>query len=254
MHKVITAPAERFAALKEKPTWVLPLILSLFVPGLLIVVASVLLPRKTLVEAGELRMQKARTFVQAQVERTGGSASPRAQEALEQVEAQGAKQIDKLKTMPAVEMLGRNALGVVISGLLHGAVLLLFTVVLNFLMPVMGAATHFRRALAVTANAALVRVVGAVVAAATMLAANKPAVATGLGLVVENARNLMLKGFVSCFDVFTIWELALVSAGLGVMFGVGARKAAIPVFGIWLIYCLLVAVVYSLSGGLIAPL
>ncbi len=82
-----------------------------------------------------------------------------------------------------------------------------------------------------------------------MLATNKITVATNLALLFPNV-PIYLKSIFSCIDIFTIWELILVSVGLKVVFNLQTKQTAPVVFLVWFGYVLLLSGLLTLSGGL----
>lgn len=250
MFEVIGAPSSRFAKLKEKPQWVMPFVLALVVPLVVSVLALTLFPRPKMIEAVEQRMERVRSFVEQRLEQSGMSSEQKA-ETLKRIDDQTRTEVDRLKTQGLFGMFGRYLLQSLFAVVWSGIVLLLFTVIVNFLLPVLGAGTAFKRMFAVTSHAALVRIVGSLARGAVMLATGNLTVHTGLGLVSSGIRSPFLKGVLSGIDIFTVWELALVALGLKVMFGVQAKRAAFAVFGVWLVYLLVGASWFSMFGGLV---
>jgi hypothetical protein len=157
-------------------------------------------------------------------------------------------ELDLLRNSSPPAFFGQTLLRSLPAVVWSAGLLLLWSVVLNFALPMFGVGGSFRRTLAVTANAALVRPLGSFCRGAVMLATGNLMVRTNLLLVLPSDAPALLRAFGSYVDVFTLWEVALVAVGLRVAFGVDTRKTAAVAFGAWLVYALLLAAVSSVLG------
>ncbi|MEO0052669.1 MAG: Yip1 family protein [candidate division WOR-3 bacterium] len=251
MLKLFWSPTVRFRELTAKPEWSLPLVLGLLVPLLLGALSSSLLPRRVLIDSIESRMERVKRYIDEQVEK-GRMPSDQRGPALERIEGTSRQEVEAYErsSWPALflRFLVRS-LPAVVWSLIQ---LLIFTALLNLIMPLLGGATSFGRMLAVTANAALVRIAGAVVHGLLMFATGRLAVNTSLSLVLP-AGPVFVRGFLSAVDIFTVWELVLIGLGMKVVFNLPGRRSWFAVFGIWLVYIIILALLATISGGLALP-
>ncbi|MEO0051266.1 MAG: hypothetical protein ABIK11_01805, partial [candidate division WOR-3 bacterium] len=75
---------------------------------------------------------------------------------------------------------------------------------------------------------------------------------TSLSLVLP-AGPVFVRGFLSAVDIFTVWELVLIGLGMKVVFNLPGRRSWFAVFSIWLVYIVILALLFTLSGGLALP-
>lgn len=248
MYRVFTSPGQRFAELRQRPDWLLPLLLALLLPPLLAALTLTAIPRQRLISAAEERTQQAREFVESRIQQAGNISEEQKAQALSQIQERTENEINLLRTANTLKFLGHTLLRS-LPGLGWSALLLLaWTGVLNFLLPVMGAGSGFRRCLAVTVNAALVRPLGSLLRGVAMLLSGNLLVRTNLLPLIPSKASPFLRGFGACVDIFTLWEVALVAVGLAAMFSINPKKTAIATFGIWLLYALLLGGIMSVLG------
>lgn len=251
MFKIFWSPSVRFRELQSRPEWSLPLLLSLLVPLLLGTLSTSLLPRSVLISSIESRTERVKRYIEEQVEK-GRMPSDQQAQALERIEQTSRQEIEVYERSSQIALFLRflvRSLPALVWGLLQ---LLLFTALLNLMVPLLGGTASFGRMLAVTANAALVRIAGALVHGILMFATGRLVVNTGLGLIVPSG-PVFVRGLLSAVDIFTVWELVLIGLGMKVVFNLPGRRSWFVVFGIWLVYILLLALMAVVSGGLALP-
>ncbi len=79
-------------------------------------------------------------------------------------------------------------------------------------------------------------------------ATGKPYVNFDLSLFVSR-QNTALYKILSNVDIFTIWSLIVMSIGFSELARVKRSKSFIIVFGLWIIYIVLVGFLFSIGGG-----
>ncbi len=128
----------------------------------------------------------------------------------------------------------------------------IFLVLTNFLL---GGRGTYKKTLAVVSYGALVGIPAAIITVPLVLARKSIVVQLGPGLLLpESMHGSFLFTFLSLVNVFSIWQFALVSVGLGITSGVETRHAAYFVFGLWVIYLLVSAAAQNLLGGMMGRL
>jgi hypothetical protein len=75
-------------------------------------------------------------------------------------------------------------------------------------------------------------------------------VQTSLGLLLSpEAKGSFLYSVLSSFDIFTVWQVILVSMGLGVMYKFTTKKAFTTVLILWIIWILAKSGFSTIFGG-----
>jgi len=217
---IYTSPTQTFTKLSEKPKWLIPLII--------VVIVSILL---SLVAMSKTNWDEQRAKVR------------------EMLEKQNVPQerIDKIMTsMNPKTGLIRGIIAVLIATPLG---ILIFTLILNLLIPVLGTACLFKKTFAVTTHSALVRVPGAIVKAILMFIKGSSDISTSIMLFFPKmAHQGFVYGLFSRIDFFTIWELILVGLGLKVLFNISGKKSYYAVFGLWLLYIIISSIFPARMG------
>lgn len=200
------APRKVFTALKEKPRWILPLVIVLVVVALTAVL-TVNLAREEI------------TMRQEEVMRERGLS----EEQLEQ-----ARQFTQ----------GPVA---VISGALSAAIftvilILIFTVVTNLFVPLFGGESGFKKIFSVICFSALVVVPSAILKLIMIAITKSPYVTTSLAMFATGlGKDTIVYQLLAGFDFFIIWEMILVSIGISITNGIPKKNAYMLVFIIWLV-------------------
>jgi hypothetical protein len=225
MLDIYLAPGRAFARIKEKPNWLIPLIVVLVFNMLFVFVSS------QYVDWGKQR--------QAALERMRERNMPQ-----EQID-KATEGMDKFYSSPAM----RYGMPVV-SGLVVSAIALLFlAVVYNVSLPLFGGASDFKRTWAVVCNASLVTVPAAIVRGLLILLKRSSDVTTSLLVAAPNLKHGFMAGLLAQLDVFDFWKFLLIAIGLKVVFDLKGSKSYTIVFAVWLVVILLLALLGMGAGG-----
>ncbi len=219
--EIYSAPTKAFTKLAEKPKWLIPLII--------VVIVSLLL---TLLAVSKVNWEEQRTRITEMMQSRNVP-----QERIDQ----------QLRRMTPTTGLIQGLIAVLIITPLG---ILIFTLLLNVLIPLLGSPGSFKKTFSVTANSAMVRIPGAIVKAILIFIKGSPEVYTSLVLLFPKMQH---KGFLfnilARIDFFTIWELILVGLGLKVLFNISGKKTYYIVFGLWLLYIILSSIFPARFGG-----
>lgn len=248
MWKTIFSPTRRFQELKAKPVWVAPFILSLAIPLLLATLATSFMPRSSLVANIESRIAKTKNFLDAQVEK-GKMPSDQHEAALKHIEEIYRSELESYRDASWLKLFTRFLVRSLPAVFWSGLQIALWSTILNLLLPLIGASASFGRTFAIAANSALVRIPAALFRVLIILATGNLTATTSLAPLATQTPNY-LKGLFACIDIFTLWELILVSLGLKIIFNLKMKNTFTIVFLIWFCYILIIAALVSLSGGL----
>ncbi|MEO0114986.1 MAG: YIP1 family protein [candidate division WOR-3 bacterium] len=221
LFNIYTSPNSFFTKIAEKPKWLIPLIL--------VVVFSVLL---SLVAITKTDWETQKTKVRELLEKR--NVPP------EQIE----------KIVAAINPKTGLVRGLIAVLIITPLGILIFTTILNLMIPLLGTSGSFKKTLAVTTNSALIRIPSAIVKVVLMLLKGSSDVTTSLILFFPKMSD---KGFIyglfSRIDFFTIWELFLVALGLKILFNIPGKKTYYTVFGIWLLYVIISSIFPTRFGG-----
>jgi len=114
---------------------------------------------------------------------------------------------------------------------------------------ILGGSARFKHSLGIASYASLVSIPGAVVKIPLMLHEKTVQVQTGLGLLCsEEAERSFSCRFLDRFDLFTLWQLALVVLGTAIVFKSSTKKAAFALVPLWLIWSVASALLAGLAG------
>ncbi len=217
---IFFAPTKVFQDLKEKPVWLVPLVIILVV-GVLIAVLTVVSTRdiaatqqeEALRARGmtEEQMAQARTFMKG----------------------------------PGPAIFGGIGALIVMTG-----ILLLFSLIVNVLIPPLGGTGNFKKVFCVITHAGLVRVPGDIIRFILMLVTKSIYATTSLAAFAPGlAKTGALYRLLSQLDIFVLWEMILIAMGISITNDLKKNNAYYLVFGIWLFTVLLSV----LLGGLFSP-
>ena len=225
MLDVFLAPGRAFSRLKEKPTWLIPLVIVLVFNMLFVFVSSHYIDWDKQRQAALERMRD-RNVPQEQIDKA-------------------TEGMDKFYSSPAM----RYGMPVV-SALVVGVIALLFlAVVYNISLPLFGGASDFKRVWAIVCNASLVTVPAAVVRGLLILLKRSSEVTTSLLVAAPNLKHGFLAGLLAQLDVFDFWKFMLIAIGLKVVFGLKGSKSYALVFAVWLVVILILALLGMGAGG-----
>ena len=219
---IFSSPRETFENIDRKPTWLVPFIIIVIVTLVLGLLAMDIQIKDRLADM-EARDIPAERFEATQRQMEG-----------------------PLKYIGfIVAPIGMLIVWVIIAGIL------LF--VGNTLM---GGETKFKKVFSVVAWTSLIGVVGQIVRTFLVLSKGTTrGVGTNLAILLLPTPELgqspsYLYRFLSQFDVFAIWGLALYIIGLAVIYRFTTKKSATLVIGVWAVYVVLAVVLGGFLSGL----
>ena len=204
--EIFTAPTKVFTNLKEKPEWVTPFIIVLVIAALGAIV-TVGMTKDTIIAKQE----------EAMIER-----------------GMSDEQIDQaLKVMSGPFMIVTSAIGAIFFIVV---VLLLFSFVVNLLLPVFDGIRGFKIVFSIVCFSALIKVPGTLLRLILIAITKSPFVTTSLALVIPNlAKDSFVYQLLASFDFFIIWEMILVGLGISITNEIKKQNAYILVFLVWAI-------------------
>jgi hypothetical protein len=225
MLDIFFAPGNAFSRLKEKPNWLVPLIIALVFNMLFVFVSSHYVDwqkqRQTAVEH-----MRERNVPQEQIDK--------AQEGM-----------DKFYSSPAMRF-GVPVASTVIVSLIA---LLFLAVIYNVTLPLFGGTSDFRRVWAIVCNASLVAVPAAVVRGLLVVLKRSAEVTTSLALAAPGLKQGFPKALLTQLDIFDFWKFLLIAIGLRVVFGVKSSRAYTLVFVVWVIIMLILSLLGMRAVG-----
>jgi hypothetical protein len=114
----------------------------------------------------------------------------------------------------------------------------------------MGGDSSYRSILSVYSYSALVTIPALIVKLPLIMMKETVNVQTSLALLLSpDAKDSFLYKVFSSFDIFTVWQVILVSMGLGVMYRHSTKKALTAVVILWMIWILLKSGLSTIFGG-----
>lgn len=114
----------------------------------------------------------------------------------------------------------------------------------------LGGDSNYRRVLSVYSYSSLIAIPAMIVKFPLIMMKENLNVQTSLALLLSpNTEDSFLYRVFSSFDIFTIWQVILVSMGLGVIYKYATKKAFTAVFILWVIWILLKSGLSSVFGG-----
>jgi hypothetical protein len=115
---------------------------------------------------------------------------------------------------------------------------------------ILGGDSSFRRVFSVYCYSSLIAIPSMIVKFPLIMIKENINVQTSLALILSaNAKDTFLYNVLSSFDIFTIWQVILVSLGLGVMYKYTTQKSFTAVFILWIIWILAKSTFSSVFGG-----
>ena len=161
-------------------------------------------------------------------------------------EEQKERIIDRIKEAehPPIWQLAIAPVGTLISLVIVAAVLFF---VFNVLM---GGDSGFRRVFSVYCYSSLIAIPAMIVKFPLVMMKGNINVQTSLGLLLSaDAKGSFLYSVLSSFDIFTLWQVILVSLGLGVMYKFSTKKAFTTVAILWVIWIFAKSGLSGVFGG-----
>ncbi len=221
MLEVFIAPKQFFGRLRERPVWLLPVLLVLVTNLAAVAVSTVFVDWTAQRERAVAAMQER-------------GMTP------EQIEA-ALERMDRFVNSPLARW-GLPLAGALVSGL---AGVLVLALVYNLALPLLGGSSNYRLTFAVTVWSGLPLVLGALVRIVLVLLRRSAEVSTSLLALVPGLKTGFWAALLGQADLFAFWQLGLCAIGLKTVFGLRGARAWLLVFGVWLA----LAVVFALLGA-----
>lgn len=204
---VYFSPTNYFNKLKEKPQWLIPLIIIVVIAILMTVITLVTFgPEKRIAQLKEQnippeQLEKAEQFMKSPLS---------------------------------------NIISVATVIIYIPVTLLLVSLIFHFILPLIGTSGKYLMTFSIIVGAGLVRVPQMIVKMILTLIKGTPYVHTSFALFVPMlAKNSFIFRLLSKLDFFTIWEIALIGLGLQTIYLIKDKKSYYLVFGLWLLYIIL---------------
>jgi len=224
MLNVFFSPTQAFTRLKDKPSWWLPLLITVLVTLVVTVVSTRYFDWET---------QRQRVIEQLE----SRNMTP------EQIE-QATAQMEKFWSSPIM----RFGMPVVSALVMQLAAVFVLALIYNLAMPLLGSTGNYLRSLSVVCLASLVSIPAGIVKVLLVLLKRSAEVSTSLLLAAPNIKSGFLQVLFSRVDPFAFWQLILMALGLKVVFDLKGPKSYLMVFIVWLAFTLIFA-----SLGLFRP-
>jgi hypothetical protein len=225
MLDIYLAPGRAFARLKERPTWLIPLILVLVFNMLMAFVAS--------------------QYVDWEKQRKAAIEQMRSRNMTEEQIQKATESMDKFYSSPVM----RYGMPVVSTLIVSLIALLFLAVIYNVSLPLLGGTSDFKRMWTVVCNASLVAVPSAIVRGGLALMKKSAEVTTSLALAAPGLKPGFLKALLTQLDIFDFWKFLLVAIGLRVVFGLKSSKAYTLVFAVWVVVMLILSLLGMRAVG-----
>jgi len=224
MLNVFFSPTQAFTRLKDKPSWWLPLLITVLVTLVVTVVSTRYFDWET---------QRQRVIEQLE----SRNMTP------EQIE-QATAQMEKFWSSPIM----RFGMPVASALVMQLAAVFVLALIYNLAMPLLGSTGNYLRSLSVVCLASLVSIPAGIVKVLLVLLKRSAEVSTSLLLAAPNIKSGFLQVLFSRVDPFAFWQLILMALGLKVVFDLKGPKSYLMVFIVWLAFTLIFA-----SLGLFRP-
>ena len=203
---VYFAPSKVFAALKEKPQWLTPLIIVLVVVAL----------------AAALTVNFSRDEIAARQEEA------LRERGLSEEEMERAMQF----TSGPVILISSAVSATIFTVVL----MLLFAMIINLFIPLFGGESGYKTVFSVICFSSLVLVPSAILKLILIAITKSPYMTTSLVLLAPGlAKETFAYKLLAGLDFFVIWEMILVALGINITNGITKKNAYVLVFAIWII-------------------
>ena len=114
----------------------------------------------------------------------------------------------------------------------------------------LGGDSTFRKVFSVYCYSSLIAIPSMIVKFPLIMIKGNLNVQTSLALFLSaNAKDTFLYSVFSGFDIFSFWQVILISMGLGVMYKYTTKKAFTAVFVLWIIWIVAKSGLSTLFGG-----
>jgi hypothetical protein len=224
MLDIYVAPGRAFARLKEKPSWLIPIIIVLLFNMMIALLSAQYVDwdkqRQTAID----RMRE-RNMSEEQIQKA-------------------AEGMDKFYSSPAMRY-GMPAVSALFVSLIAA---LFLAVIYNVSLPLFGGTGDFKRTWAIVCNASLIAVPAAIVRGALVLLKRSADVTTSLLATAPAIKQPFLKGLLAQLDIFDFWKFALIAIGLTTVLGIKKPKSYTLVFAVWGVVVLILALLGMGTG------
>ena len=201
------SPTDLFKQLDEKPDWLLPVVITLII----ILIFSMLTLPKVLLPERSKRIMSMQNLTPEQKDKI-------------------------LSSLTGIRPFITTPLSIIIFTFI---IILLKAGLFFLIFLIFGAKTLFKKTLAVVSYSFLVGIPETIIKSSLMLVKKTTRVFTSLALFFP---NLGFKSpaftFLSRIDIFTIWNLILISLGFAVIYRIKKGKSFSIVFGFWVLWLL----------------
>ncbi len=119
---------------------------------------------------------------------------------------------------------------------------LLQGLVYNIFMPLLGGTGLYQYGVTVAVFSAWISTVGNFIKSVIIRITRVPIIHFDLGVFMVG-KNTYLSRVLTHIDIFTVWSLIVAGVGLSVLYSVNRKKTMMFVFGVWIIYVLLFALI-----------
>jgi hypothetical protein len=218
---LFVSPSETFEALIAKPDWVTPIVISV----ILFLTTGILL--KDVIQAEQVKATREAIMKNNSIE------SGQKEQVIEQ----------STTMMKKFWFLGYGVGLIIVIGIYFLAALFL-----RMGGNMMGGSAGYMPVLSIFAYSTLIDAAASLVKVPLMVVNQTMRVDTGLGLfAAEDAMRTPLYAFLSKFDIFTFWQLAVLIIGLSMLYKFSKGKTAGLVLGLWLVW-VLISVGFAVIG------
>ncbi|MCS7250524.1 MAG: YIP1 family protein [candidate division WOR-3 bacterium] len=208
-------PRNYFLKLKEKPIFIIPLI---------IILVFTLIQSYTAIRY---------TNISEVIKRMEERGAPR-----EQIE-----RAEEFMRRPA-----RIIIGLVSALIFTLLFLLIISLIFNFSLPLLGSEGNFSKTFAIVCGSSLVTALGSLIRSIIIIIRQSPFVNTSLALFLPTEKGLLFS-FLSRFDFFTIWQIILIAFGLKIVFDIKGNKSYYFVIGLWLLWVIISTFLFRSPGA-----
>ncbi len=205
---IIVSPNETFKYINEQPTWWLPLtiLILISIAYILITFPSIIIPEKI-------------------------------NSIMSNPAIQNLSEAQKTKLLTTSNILIRSIVGAIISTPIY---LLLKAAIFYFTVVVTGYEIKFKKIFSLTVWSGIITSLGVIVKTLLTIMKHSSQVYTSLAVFLPGMNNKsVLFAFLNNFEIFTLWNLALIGVGIGVITKMDKKKSTTLVFVLWLLWVII---------------
>ena len=207
MINVIFSPGDAFQDLDKNPDWVIPLVILTVLALVMIILAYPY-------------------FLELKIEET-----------LTQFQNNPNFPADQLSTIEdRMRHPGQKYIAYIMTLIMPVLIVLLQTVVFHYTSVFFGAEHFFKHSLSVISYSTVINSVWIIIFTILILVFQRADLSSSLNFLIDDKQSFMYLTL-SKIDLIQIWQLILISIGLGTVSKLGTQKASYIVFGWWLAWC-----------------